>query len=85
MEGLNEDFVVPDTIHSLFGMNPDPFSVPVSLRLDNIALEPHEDFLLSLVGDNPTAMIMLAGGTSGLFFSLEIRVVIQDFEGKKCL
>ena len=85
MEGVNEDFIVFNTLHSIFGMNPAPFSVPVTLRLDNIALEPDEDFSLSLVGDNPTATAILAGGTSGLFFSPEIRVVIEDLESKKCL
>ena len=86
-EGVNEDFIVPDTSHILFGQNPSPFLVPVTLRLDSIALEPDEDFTLSLAPENmnPTATMILAGGTVGMFTTPLITVVIQDLEGKKCL
>ena len=85
MEGVNEDFVVQDTTHSLFGVNPDPFNVPVTVRVDGIALEPAEGFTLSLDPTNPTAMAIFAGVQPGLFVIPEISVVIQDLESKKCL
>ena len=84
-EGVNADFIVPNTTHSLFGVNPSPFNVPVTVRLDGIALEPAEGFTLSLQPTNANAMDILAGRIPGLFVSPEIRVVIQDFKGKKCL
>ena len=85
MEGVNEDFVVQDTSHMLFGANPDPFDVPVTVRVDGIALEPAEGFTLSIQPVNPTAMAIFAGGTLGLFVIPDISVVIQDLESKKCL
>ena len=85
MQGVDEDFVVPVTTHSLFGQNPPPFSVSVIVRLDGIALEPAEEFALSLVPINPTAMAILAEGTPGLIALPEISVVIRDLEGKNCL
>ena len=85
MEGVNEDFVVQDTTHQLFGVNPDPFDVPITVRLDGIALEPAEGFTLSLGPTNPTAMAIFAGVTAGLFVIPEISVVIRDLESKKCL
>ena len=87
MEGVNEDFIVPHTTRYLFGANPAPFSVLVTLRLDSVALEPDEDFTLSLAPGNmnPTATMILSGGTIGMFVSPEIRVIIQDLESKKCL
>ena len=53
--------------------------------MDSIALEPEEEFTLSLVPTNPAAMKILTGGTSGLIAIPEIRVVIRDLECKKCL
>ena len=85
MEGVNEDFVVQDTSHNLFGVNPDPFDVPITVRLDGIALEPAEGFTLSLVPVNPTATAILTGEQPGLFVIPEISVVIRDLESKKCL
>ena len=85
MEGVNADFVVQDTSHLLFGSNPSPFNVPVTVRLDGIALEPAEGFTLSLDPINPTATNILAGGIPGLFVIPEISVVIRDLEGKKYL
>ena len=83
MEGVNEDFVVQDTSHMLFGVNPDPFDVPVTVRVDGIALESAEGFTLSLDPANPTAMTILAAVTPGLFVIPEISVVIRDLESKK--
>ena len=54
----------------------------VTLRLDSIALEPDEEFILSLSGTNPAAMRIQAEGTPGLFSLPNISVVIQDFESK---
>ena len=85
MGGVNEDFVVQDTSHSLFGLNPPPFNVPVTVRVDGIALEPAEGFTLSLDPTNPTATDILAGGIPGLFAIPEISIVIRDLESKKCL
>ena len=85
VQGVNADFVVQDTSHSLFGANPDPFDVPITVRLDGIALEPAEGFTLSLDPTNPTATAILAGGQPGLFVIPEISVVIRDLESKKCL
>ena len=84
MQGVNEDFVVPDTTHSLFGQNPPPFDVSVTVRLDGIALEPAEEFALSLGPTNPAAMAILAEGIPGLIALPEISVVIRDLESKKC-
>ena len=83
MEGVNEDFVVQDTSHNLFGVNPDPFDVPVTVRVDGIALESAEGFTLSLDPANPTAMTIFAAVTPGLFVIPEISVVIRDLESKK--
>ena len=83
MEGVNADFVVQDTSHSLFGANPSPFNVPITVRVDGIALEPAEGFALSLDPTNPTAMDIFAAVTPGLFVIPEISVVIQDLESKK--
>ena len=85
MEGFNGDFFVQDTSHVLFGVNPPPFNVPITVRLDGIALEPAERFTLSLQPSNPTATNILAGGIPGLFVIPEISVVIRDLESKKCL
>ena len=85
VRGVSEDFVVPNTTHSLMGLIPQPFVVAVTLRLDGIALEPDEEFALNLGPTNPTAMDILAGGTLGLFALPEISVVIRDLESKKCL
>ena len=84
MEGVNEDFLVPDRTESLFVRNPPPFNVDITLRVDGIALELDEGFTLSLEGDNPLATTILAGETFGMFVSSEIGVVIQDLESKKC-
>ena len=83
MEGVNADFIVQDTSHLLFESNPSPFNVPVTVRLDGIALETAEGFTLSLDPINPTATNILAGGIPGLFVIPEISVVIQDLESKK--
>ena len=83
-EGVNEDFVVPDRRRSLFGINPAPFVVPITVRVDGIALEPPEEFALSIQPVNPTAMDIFAEGIPGLFAFPEISVVIQDLESKKC-
>ena len=85
MEGVNEDFVVQDTTRQLFGANPNPFDVPITVRLDGIALEPAEGFTLSLNPTNPTAMAIFATVTACLFVIPEISVVIRDLESKKCL
>ena len=85
MEGVNEDFVVQDSTHQLFGANPDPFDVPFTVRLDGIALEPAEGFTLSLDPTNPTATDILTEEQPGLFVIPEISVVIRDLESKKCL
>ena len=83
VSGINGDFFVQDTTHSLFGANPSPFNVPVAVRVDGIALEPAEGFSLSLDPTNPTATAILTGGQPGLFVIPEISVVIQDLEGKR--
>ena len=85
MEGVNGDFFVQDTSHALFGVNPPPFNVPITVRVDGIALESAEGFTLSLDPTNPTAMAILTGGQPGLFVIPEISVVIRDLESKKCL
>ena len=85
MEGVNGDFFVQDTSHALFGVNPPPFNVPITVRVDGIALEPAEGFTLSLQPSNPTATDILAGGIPGLIALPEISVVIRDLEGKNCL
>ena len=83
-EGVNADFLIPDTSHSLFGLNPPPFNVPITVRLDGIALEPAEEFTLSIQPVNPTAVRIFAEGTPGLIALPEISVVIRDLESKKC-
>ena len=84
VQGVNADFLVQGTSHSLLGVNPDPFNVSVTVRLDGIALEPAEGFTLSLNGINPTATDILAGGIPGLFVIPEISVMIRDLESKTC-
>ena len=81
VEGINEDFIVLDTTHLLVGQNPSPLSVPVTVRLDGIALEPAEEFILSLEPTNPAARQILAEGIT----LPEISVVIRDLDGKKYL
>ena len=60
VQGINEDFVVPDTTRLLVVQNPPPFSVLVNVQLDGIALEPAKGFALSLGPINPAAMGILA-------------------------
>ena len=85
MQGVNEDFVVPEAIEELIGANPPPFDVLVTVRVDGIALEPAEGFILSLDPTNALAMDILAAEQPGLFLFPEISVVIRDLESKKCL
>ena len=85
VEGVNADFIVQDTLHLLlYGPNPSPFDVPITVRVDGIALEPAERFTLSLDPINPTATFILAG-RYGLFVFPEISVVIRNLESKKYL
>ena len=84
VRGVNEDFNVPDTRHSLFGQDPSPFSVSVTVRLDGVALESAEGFVLSLEPTNTNAMNILAERMPGLIARPEISVIIQDLESKKC-
>ena len=85
VQGVNEDFNIPDTRRSLLGQNPSPFSVSVTVRLDGIALESAEGFVLSLEPTNRNAMNILAEGMPGLIARPEISIIIQDLESKKCL
>ena len=83
VEGVNADFSVPTPMRSLFGQDPPPFSVSVTVRSDGVALEPAEGFVLRLAPINMIAMNILAEGMPGVIARPEISVVIRDLDSKK--
>ena len=59
-----------------------PFQLSITIRIDTLALETEEDFVLSLVGLNTAGINILASTMPGHFVVPMIRVVIEDVESK---
>ena len=59
-----------------------PFDLITFVRLDGVALEPSEDFTLTLEGLNNAGIAIIAPAGAGQFVAPTLRVIIADVESK---
>ena len=59
-----------------------PFDLTTFVRIDGLALEAAEDFILTLEGRNNAGRAIIVPSLPGQFVDPTIRVVIKDIESK---
>ena len=82
-EGSNADFTIAPQSFEVIG--PDattPAELTTFIRIDDVALEPPEDYILTVVGRNNAGRAILAPTTPGHFVFPTLGVIIEDVEGK---
>ena len=83
IEGPFADFTIQPELFQIEG--PDarvPFSLTTFIRIDGVALEAAEDFILTLEGRNNAGRAIIAPTIPGQFVVPTIRVVIEDVDSK---
>ena len=83
VEGSNADFTIAPQTFEIVG--PDattPAELTTFIRIDGVALEPPEDFILTVVGRNNAGRTILSTTMPGYFVDPTLRVVIEDVESK---
>ena len=83
MQGPNADFTIQPTTFEIQG--PDartPFHLITIVRIDGVALEPSENFVLNLVGTNNAGRAILTPAMPGHFVDPILRVNIADIESE---
>ncbi len=82
-QGPNADFTIQPTTFQIQG--PDataPFDLTTFVRIDGVALEPSEDFVLTLDRRNDAGRAILAPAMPGHFVVPTLRVIIADIESE---